>query len=177
MALTLTDRSEKLHSETLYYVDCFHFQYPGWDAISLRKNKLAKFKVRRWWNLSDTRFKLSVEKESTKVVLFVSLMLCYTEKTRTLPYFLNIVEVIPLFSNFWWKRKGLKISNTIRYSLQLLVPFCRTKMVTIRSRRFSNKISISYNQNAVNTLILSMTASSAFNGYEVCSYLTEAAAS
>jgi len=41
-------------------------------------------------------------------------------------------------------------------------------MVTICSYRFSIKIIISYNQNEFDTLILSVTSSPAFNGYEVC---------
>jgi len=41
-------------------------------------------------------------------------------------------------------------------------------MVTIGSRRFRIEISISHNQNAYDTLILSITGSSGFNGYEVC---------
>jgi len=40
----------------------------------------------------------------------------------------------------------------------------------------TSEISISYNQNAFDTLILSITDSPAFNGYEVCKYPTGAAA-
>ena len=66
------------------------------------------------------------------------------------------------------QQSGLEIINTNQYLLPLLVPFDGTEVATISSRRFSIEISISYNQNAFDTLILPIIGSPAFNGYEVC---------
>jgi len=66
------------------------------------------------------------------------------------------------------RQSGLEILNTIRYSSPLLIPFCGTEMVTITSVRATIEISISYNQNAFDALILSITRSTASNGYKVC---------
>ena len=61
--------------------------------------------------------------------------------------------------------------NTILYSLPLLGPFYGTKMVTISLWGYGIEISISYDQDAFNTFILSITGSPAFNGCEVSTLL------
>jgi len=49
-----------------------------------------------WWNLSNTScLKLSIEKENTKVVPFVSLVLCLLYR-KDEDFTLNIAGVIPL---------------------------------------------------------------------------------